>query len=438
MFFRCALLCTLVACGSPAAKPADPLTGNQGSGSASQPQPAAKPIALAIVFEGWEMWVGNDQLANIPEDERYMGALSGLQQELGRLRLTGFPAGSMATVVSYTDRATVRRPMQPIEKLAPADFGEQKDYYGTIDRNLVAGVTAGLDELAKVPTARRVLLVIGDGSDSDASAKSALAALAKRAAAENVEIVSFRYLGVFSPPGSMMRALDPNEVTINSISSIVDQMDWLFTRLKKPPVDPNKPLKAPLAVALLIMGQEPWIGNDDFTPANDPSRYTGALKPIRTALEKAPLTSLPAGSVGMVVSYDTGTRVRFPVSPIEDLEARSLGNQREYYGRIGSDLVSGLTQTFNELVNIDAPRRVVIVIGDGADTNNETGKPALQELAKRAAEYHIEVHAIVYKSDLSPEETIVTAIDPKAETVAKADEITGKLVAILSALKGSK
>jgi hypothetical protein len=130
--------------------------------------------------------------------------------------------------------------------------------------------------------------------------------------------------------------------------------------------------------------------------------------------------------------------VRFPVSPIEDLEARSLGNQREYYGRIGSDLVSGLTQTFNELVNIDAPRRVVIVIGDGADTNNETGKPALQELAKRAAEYHIEVHAIVYKSDLSPEETIVTAIDPKAETVAKADEITGKLVAILSALKGSK
>jgi hypothetical protein len=435
MFSRCALLCLLVACGSPRAKPVEPLTGSQGSGSASQPQPVAKPVALAIVLEGWEMWVGNDQLPNIPEDERYMGALPGFQQELGRLSLAGFPAGSMAAVVTYTETATVRRPMQPIEKLAPADFGDQKDYYGTIDRNLVAGVTAGLDELAKVPNARRVLLVIGDGSDSNNAAKTALAGLGKRAAAENVEIVSFRYLGVFSSPGSMMRALDPNEVTINSLTSIVDQMDWLFTRLKKPPADASKPLKAPLAVALLVMGSELWIGNDDSTPVGDPTRYTGALKPIRAALEKAPLKSLPTGSVGMIASYDTGTKVRFPMGPIESLEPRSAGVQRDYYGRIGSDLVSGLTQTFKELVEIDAPRRVLIVIGDGADTNNEAAKPALQELAKRAAEYHIEVHAIVYKSDLSPEETIITALDPKADTVKKADDITAKLVALFSSLQ---
>jgi hypothetical protein len=233
----------------------------------------------------------------------------------------------------------------------------------------------------------------------------------------------------------MMRALDPNEVSINSIGSIVDQMDWLFTRLKKPPGATSTPLQAPLAVALLVMGAETWIGNDDTTPVGDPARYTGALKPIRAALEKAPLESLPPGSVGTVVSYDTGARVRFPMSPIESLEPRSLGIQRDYYGRIGSDLVNGLTQTFTELVKVDAPRRVVIVIGDGADTNSETGKPALQELEKRAAEYHIEVHAIVYKSDLSPEETIVTVIDPKAETVKKADEITAKLTALLGSLR---
>jgi hypothetical protein len=59
----------------------------------------------------------------------------------------------------------------------------------------------------------------------------------------------------------------------------------------------------------------------------------------------------------------------------------------------------------------------------------------LKELARRAAEYGIEVHAIVYKSQLSSEETVVTVIDPNASVAATTDEITAQLVAPFSKLR---
>src|SRR6267142_400976 len=116
---RCVLLGLLAACGSPNATTLEPKVGNQGS--AVQPAaPAAKPVALAIVLEGWEMWVGNDRLEDIPDAENHQGVLRPFEEAFARVAVTGFPAGSTATIVTYTDRASVRHPMAPIEKLSAA------------------------------------------------------------------------------------------------------------------------------------------------------------------------------------------------------------------------------------------------------------------------------------------------------------------------------
>ncbi|HUS29014.1 MAG TPA: hypothetical protein VMZ53_10900 [Kofleriaceae bacterium] len=434
-FLTCALLCML-ACGSPQPAPvAPPLSG---SAAAPEAPPVATPVAIAFVIEGWEMWVGNDQIPDIDEREQYQGALQPFKEAFGRLKLTDFPAGSQAAVVTYTDRATVRQPMQPIDKLTPAAFGEQKDYFGTIDRDLVSGVTAGLDELAKAKNARRILVVIGDGNDSHPStAKAALGELAKRAAAEKVEVVSLRYLGPLSSPSSNVSAFDPATLTINSIAGITDQLDFLFTRLKKPPVAAasTTAIKAPLVVAFLVNGSEVWMGNDDVEPQDSPARYVGALKPMRAAFEKAALTGFPAGSVAMLITYDSATKVRVPPMAIENFGARALGAQGDYHGGFGTELVSGVTGAFTELLKIDAARRVVVVIGDGNDTNNDTAKTQLQGLALRAAEYHIEVHALVFKGQLSEPGTVVTALVPNAETAASADDLTAKLVTLFSTLR---
>ena len=437
---RCALLgLCLLACGSPPPKPVEPPVG-AGTRSAVPPPPpqpvAAKPVAVTIVFQGWEMWIGNDQLTDISENEHYLGVLRPLQENWARLQLTGFPAGSQAALVTYAEGATVRHPMAPIEKLTAAAFGEQKDYVGTIDRDLVAGIKLGLDELAKTKDHRRILVVIGDGTDTTPhKAKVELAALAKRAAAENVEMVSLVYKGALSTPDIPLREFDPGALVVNSVEGITDQLGWLFARVKQPPVVAKPGGGKGLVLALLINGSEIWIGNDDFTPANDPSRYPGALNAIRTALEVS-MKGFPAGSQAMVMTYESKARVRAPAMPIESFDVqRALGVQRDYYSAIGSELVSGVTFAFTELLKLDGARRVLVIVGDGTDTNNEAAKTQLRALAKRAAEHKIEVYAVVFKGELSDETTVVNVLDPNAQTAASTNELTAKLVEVLTRLR---
>lgn len=431
-FSRCVVLWLLVACGSPHATTVEPQLGNQGSGVQFAP---AKPVAVAIVIEGWEMWVGNDRL-DLPEAERYPGALKSFQDAFAGAPTTGFPAGSKAAVVTYTDRASVRQPMGPIDSLTPATFGDQKDYLGVIDRDLVGGVTLGLDELAKVTDARRVLVVIGDGTDTNnGTAKAALAALGKRAAAENVEVLSIVYQVPLSPPAIPIRAFDPSTVVVHSANAIGDQVGWLFTRLKHRHIVAGGVGGRPLALALLVSGWEVWMGNDDIVPAADPSRYPGALKSIRAAFDRAPMTGFPDDSQAITVTYDSDVRIRLPMGPIESLDARAVGVQQDYYGGVGHELVNGVTFALTELAKVEGARRVLVVIGDGSDTNNEAAKLKLHDLKKRAAELHVEVYSIVYKAQLSDEATVVTAFDPKSSTVASTDAITTELVALFGRLR---
>lgn len=424
--WRCALVLVLVACGS------RPIA------TSSEPKPATqdppKPVAVAIVMEGWEMWVGNDQLQHIPDAERYPGVLKPFKEAFARVAVTSLPAGSRATVVTYTDRASVRHPMAPIETLSAAAFGEQKDYAGVIGRDLVGGVTLGLDELAKVTDARRVLIVIGDGTDTKPdAAKAALAMLAKRAAAENVELLTIIYQAPLSSPVTVIRGFDPNAIVVNTVDAIADQLSWSFVRFTPAVAAPAGP--TPFALALLLSGTEVWMGNDDLVPANDPSQYVGALKSIRAAFERAPMTGFPAGSKAVVIVYDSRARTRVPLLPIERLDAAAIGTQRDYYGTIGIELVAGVRLAFTELAKLPAGRRVLVIVGDGADTNNEAARLQLRELAKQAAELRIEVHAVVYKSQVSDETTVVTELDPKAKTAATADQITADLVALFRGLR---
>jgi hypothetical protein len=435
MFWRCLVLCVLVACGSKhdtggEAKPGDPPTVKQ---------PAApKPVAIAFVFEGLEMWVGNDEIHAEDDPSRMLGVLKSFKEAFKRVALKDLPAGSKATVVTYTDHASVRRPMGPIETLTADAFGEQKDYAGAIDRNLVSGVTLGLDELKKVTDARRILVVIGDGTDEKAdAAKVALAALAQRAAAENVEVQAIIYKGELSQPGHLLAPLDPEAVTANSMDAIAEQLNWSIARLAHPPlVAPPGGPPPPFTLAILLADQEVWMGNDDITPPEEEaSRYKGALNAIRGAFERSPMTGFPAGSQAMLITYDDKAKTKIPLTPIESLDARAIGNQKDYYRKVGTELVTGVRHAFTELAKLQGGRRVLIILGDGNDTNNEAAKTQLGQLAKQAAELHIEVYALVWKGPLSDNGSVITVLDPKATTSATTDELAADLVSLFRVLR---
>jgi hypothetical protein len=389
-----------------------------------------KPVAVAFVIEGHEMWVGNDKL-ELPEAERYPGALVALKETFAKVSMKDAPPGSMAALISYGEKATVRHPMSPIAKLTAAAFGEQKHYANVIDRDLVAGITLGLDELAKTKDTQRILVVIGDGTDTNVdAAKRALTALANRAERENVRLLSFIYKGIFSPDGNPLAAFDPDLVTVNAMDAIRGELEALFSA--PPPVVPSG---QGIALALLVSGQEVWMGNDDLLDADDPSRYHGALKGIRAALGAKAMAGYPPGSVGMILRYDTGLRTQRKVGPIERLDADAIGDQKAYFGTVGTDLVHGVRGSLDQLSKVTATRHVLIVLGDGSDTNNEAAVEQLRALRKTAADRNIEVHAIILKSTLSVDTNVVVELDPKATTAKTADELTAQLTALLGSIR---
>ncbi len=391
-----------------------------------------KPVAIAFVIEGHEMWMGNDKL-DLPEHERYPGALEPLRAAFAKVTMTSAAtAGSLGALITYGDKAVLRHPMRPLGTLTAAALGEQKDYAGIIERDLVGGVTLGLDELVKVKDAQRVLVVIGDATDSNADkAKDALAALGTRAAAENVKLVSLIYKGILSSPENAIAAFDPRVMTVNSMDMVQNELEILFDGL----APPRAVVGNGIALALLVSGQEVWMGNDDMVTADDPARYTGALKAIRAALDQKPMSNFPTGSEGMILRYDSHLRTVQKLGPIERIDADAIGDQKSYFAATGSELVQGVRGALTQLAQVEAARRVLVILGDGNDTNNEAAKAQLRALRATAAGQNVEVHAIIFKAALSPDTDVIRELDPSAMTAKTSDDITSQLSTLLRSLR---
>jgi FHA domain len=187
-----------------------------------------------------------------------------------------------------------------------------------------------------------------------------------------------------------------------------------------------------IAIALVINGQEIWIGNEDVeTDAN--ATYPGVLKNLEAAIDKLSLgTAGPNGSKGMVVSYSTGADIKVPMGELKLITGGALGSQKDYYHKIGTDMVQGITTGLAELSKVSTARKALIVIGDGNDTNNEAAKSQLADLKKQANAQKIQMFAVVYKSAMSSEGSVITTMIGNAKTVNSIDGIASELNAIIA------
>jgi hypothetical protein len=188
---------------------------------------------------------------------------------------------------------------------------------------------------------------------------------------------------------------------------------------------------APYTVAIVFCGWEIWIGNDQIRaiPADDPSRHPGALNAIAAGLDKADLAhTAPAGSQGMIVVYADRPMIRIPTGPIANLTGEALGTQKDYYGMIGVELVGGVVLAVDQLEKAPAGQKLLVVLSDGNDTNNEQAKVQLAALKKRVATLGIEVTSIVYKSALSGDGNVIAALTDHTEIASSADALTAAVV----------
>ncbi|MEJ7600562.1 MAG: hypothetical protein WKG01_21830, partial [Kofleriaceae bacterium] len=200
-------------------------------------------LALALVINGQEMWIGNDDIEppndpNFPTEEKpnpalVTGVLKALKIALQSVPFaTAGPPGSKGILITYADKAEIRQPMGDLKNLNSESLGTQRDYHKKLGTAMVRGVELALSELKKVAVTRKVLIVIGDGTDYDeATAKPQLAQLKKQAQNEVVQIFAVTYKPQTSDQRSDVSALTSNLYSIqnaegigSTIANILQQM----------------------------------------------------------------------------------------------------------------------------------------------------------------------------------------------------------------------
>jgi len=190
-----------------------------------------------------------------------------------------------------------------------------------------------------------------------------------------------------------------------------------------------------IAIALVINGQEIWIGNEDVEP--DPAaQYQGVLKNLTSAIDRLKLGEAgPPGSKGLIISYSTGAEIKVQMSPLKELTGAALGGQKDYRGKIGTDMVQGITLGIAELSKASTVRKALIVVGDGNDTNNDLAKAQLADLKKQALKQNIDLFAVIYKSAVSVEGSVITTMIPTAKTVNSIEGIASEMTSIIERMK---
>jgi len=187
-----------------------------------------------------------------------------------------------------------------------------------------------------------------------------------------------------------------------------------------------------LAVAIVILGWEMWIGNDGYRKKDDPTRVSGVLVPLQAALDKLKLKDVgPPGSVGMVITYADTATIRAPMGPLGKLSGSALGKQTDYKDTVGLELVKGIELAVAELHKVTNPRKVLIVITDGEDTKNDAAKAQLALLKKQAQTDRVQTFAIVYKAADSGPNSVITYLTQAVSTVTTTANIAVSLKSIL-------
>ncbi len=195
----------------------------------------SETIAIAFVMLGWEIWIGNDDL--LPDDDpaRYPGVLKALEQALESVKFSASqPAGSLGELIVYNDKATVKVPMGPLGNISGSSFGTQKDYQNTKGRELEKGIEQALADLHNAKAARKALIVITDGTDTNPdAAKAQLANLKKQAAQDHVQTFAIIYQGVQvgEPPPVIIGSMISQTTTVTSAENIATALNNILARM---------------------------------------------------------------------------------------------------------------------------------------------------------------------------------------------------------------
>ncbi len=170
-------------------------------------------------------------------------------------------------------------------------------------------------------------------------------------------------------------------------------------------VDAEPPVSAPadkvitfpestdkLALVVLVQGDQLWMGNDTYVPAEDPDQLQGAFSGLPDALGALSKAG-PAGSTGSLLIYAGGqVTPKFENKGLEGLSG-ALGTQQDYTAS-SVPLIAGIDQAYKALTEMSG-RRVLVVFGDGTDAAGDISEQ-LGDRVKKLQALDVETYTIYY------------------------------------------
>ena len=88
----------------------------------------------------------------------------------------------------------------------------------------------------------------------------------------------------------------------------------------------------------------------------------------------------------------------------------------------------------DELAKLPAGKKILLVLSDGNDTNNDQASELFPKLKEQLAAQHIEVVSIVYKAPLSVEGNVIAKLTSNTRTAPSGEALTSDLVRALGQL----
>jgi hypothetical protein len=190
-------------------------------------------IAIALVINGQMIWIGSDEIPDIDDNSKYPGVLKNLESAIDKLNLgSAGPPGSKGVVVSYSNGAEIKVQLGDLKNITGGALGEQKDYKNKIGTDMVSGISMAMGELQKAATARKALIVVGDGNDTNnEAAKPQLADMKKQAAGQGIQLFAIIYKDPISSEGAVITTMIPNAKTVNSSEGIAAELNSIIARM---------------------------------------------------------------------------------------------------------------------------------------------------------------------------------------------------------------
>jgi hypothetical protein len=184
-----------------------------------------------------------------------------------------------------------------------------------------------------------------------------------------------------------------------------------------------------LAISFLVEGHTLFMGVDE-----DVERDKGVFKFIGPALDAA-TNAGPPGSKGEVIIYGNSPVVKLPMGDLTAVSAAALGGLKDYQSTTTRELLAGVNQAFADLKAVTAVRKVLIIIGDGMDTNADAAKEQLKALKKDFDANKIDVFAVFYQVDgFDGDQSVVKSIAPGVKAAGSKENIAAGVAAIIATL----